>query len=133
LVDVIGECNNRIAVYCESSEKAYQVFASLVAAGIACVRDITDEERVQFVTRAVRVMVCSDSRWHSGHVDGFVLHYDMPRDVEAYVARAGNSTNRKCASILFVRHEDRDALLKLERELQTTIDELPPDFNALLK
>jgi superfamily II DNA/RNA helicase len=106
------------------------VFASLLAAGIACVRDITDDERVKFVTREVRVMICTDSRRHSGRADGVVLHYDLPRDAQVYVARAGSTQKR--ASILFVRHEDRDALLKLERELKTPIDELPLNYNELL-
>jgi superfamily II DNA/RNA helicase len=113
-------------VYCESSEKADLVCANLVAAGIACVRDITDGERMQFAQRAVRVMSCTDSLRHSGHADSLVLHYDLPRHPEAYIARAG------AHSILFVRHEDRDTLLKLEREVQTSFDELPFDFNALL-
>ncbi|KAI6185708.1 Helicase protein [Aphelenchoides besseyi] len=83
-----------------------------------------------------RNLVCSDllSRGIDIQAVNVVINFDFPHNSETYLHRIGRSGRfgHFGIAVNFITYTDRHDLLRIEHELQTTIDPLPKDVDPNL-
>ena len=108
---------------------------------VSCLHgELMPEERKQimreFRSGSSRVLISTDvlSRGIDVPTVSLVLNFDMPKNRETYLHRIGRSGRygKKGVAINFITARDQEVKDELERFYETSIDELPGNFQSYL-
>ncbi|XP_035226013.1 eukaryotic initiation factor 4A-III-like isoform X2 [Stegodyphus dumicola] len=90
----------------------------------------------QFRSAQTRVLIATDI-WARGldvQQVSLVINYDVPTNKESYIHRIGRSGRfgRKGVAITFVKNNDIDNMLEIEKHYSTQIKEIPMNLDDLI-
>jgi len=135
----------RSIVYCNTQRKVKWLTEELQkqALPVAAIHSLLDEHQQGCVLRDFRtglsdILICDDTAPLLG-IDaqevGFVVNYDLPRNVESYLHRTGHKGRwrHRSVAINFVTSSDVQTLKDVEKYYDTTIEEIPMDIADLIE
>jgi translation initiation factor 4A len=147
-LDILLDIYNTISItqciiYVNTKNILMNIYEKLVEGGYPCTYihgELTKEERTSnmndFKSGNTRIMISTDllSRGIDIQQLSLVINYDIPRQKETYIHRIGRSGRfgRKGVAINFVTDRDAELLKEIERFYNTTIDEMPQNFEEFL-
>jgi ATP-dependent RNA helicase DeaD len=127
--------NERGMIFCQTKQAARVLTKQLQAKNISV--DVIegdmgqrDRDKVMrmFKTEKTEILVATDIAARGIDVKGlsFVLHYQLPQQIEYYTHRSGRTgrAGEKGISITFISEKDRPKLLDIEKELKIRIKPL---------
>lgn len=127
--------NERGMIFCQTKQAARVLTKQLQAKNISV--DVIegdmgqrDRDKVMrmFKTEKTEILVATDIAARGIDVKGlsFVLHYQLPQQIEYYTHRSGRTgrAGEKGISIAFISEKDRPKLLDIEKELKIRIKPL---------
>jgi translation initiation factor 4A len=131
-------------IYCNSVKRVKDLYEAMSLDNYPVARihgDMTDEERKdtfkKFRIGTCRVLISSNVTARGLDVQqvSIVINFDIPKDNNTYLHRIGRSGRwgRKGVAINFVTRRDYAKIKELEQYYNTTISELPENFDSQLE
>ena len=145
LKDLFGRLTlYQVIIYCNSVERVAELFAAMKDEGfpVCCIHSSMDKfERTltynEFKSGKFRVLISSNvtSRGIDIQQVSIVINFDLPKDPHTYLHRIGRSGRwgRKGIGINFVTKRDIPGLKMIESHYNKEMEELPINFENILK